>query len=239
MDGKFKELQQLPPCGRVPFAFTMRLAEATGSWPQVIRLISVASISKGVDMSEPKNVRCIGVASVVYSLWSSLRYKHLMQWQSSIFPPCLIGGLHGRNAEESEWQLSLDLHDNTSETLGIFLDRFKCFDLVIPQISLGIALRLGLPVNVHRAALGFYSQQVKFFKLGTAFGSRVMCSNSAVQGCSLSILMVNSMYAVFAKHVEGICPAISFRSFIDDAKFWTGADNENQLKHALSEAEQF
>ena len=240
LDGwQVRELHQLPACGWIPFAFVMRLAEATGKWPQSMKLISVASISKGVDMSEPKNVRCIGVASVVYSLWSSLRYKHLTNWQASVFPPSLIGGLSGRSAEESEWQLSLDLHDAASEKLTIFLDRFKCFDLVIPQVGLGIALRLGMPPHVHRAALGFYSDQVKFFKLGTAFGPRVLCSNSAVQGCSLCMLLVNSMYAVFAKFLEDSCPATSFRSFVDDAKIWSSVGNERELKRALLEAEHF
>ena len=156
-----------------------------------------------------------------------------------MFPPSLIGGISGRNAEESEWQLSLDLQDESSEYLAVFLDRFKCFDLVIPQVSLGIASKLGLPSHIHRAALGFYDQQVKFFKLGSAFGRRVMSANSAVKGCSLSILMVNCMYAVFSKHVEAVCPSIAFRSFVDDAKFWALTRHDEHQKMALSEAEQF
>ena len=82
-------------------------------------------------MPTPKNIRCIGIASVIYSLWSSLRYRHLAQWQASVFPPSLIGGICGRNGDESEWLLSMDLHSEHSDTMALFLDRFKCFDMVI------------------------------------------------------------------------------------------------------------
>ena len=240
LDGwKVAELQHLPPSGWIPFALVMKVAEATGVWPAALRLVSIASISKGVDMSSPKNIRCIGIASVIYSLWSSLRFRHLMQWQAAVFPPSLIGGISARSGDDSEWLLSMDLHNDHSDTMALFLDRFKCFDLVIPQVSLGIARRLGLPEHVYRAALGFYSNQTKFFKLGSAFGRRVLASNSAVQGCSMSIVMINSAYAVFATVLNNVCPSISFRSFIDDAKFWTPENNRGELANALSCVEQF
>ena len=240
LDGwKVAELQHLPPSGWIPFALVMKVAEATGVWPAALRLVSIASISKGVDMSSPKNIRCIGIASVIYSLWSSLRFRRLMQWQAAVFPPSLIGGISARSGDDSEWLLSMDLHNDHSDTMALFLDRFKCFDLVIPQVSLGIARRLGLPEHVYRAALGFYSNQTKFFKLGSAFGRRVLASNSAVQGCSVSIVMINSAYAVFATVLNNVCPSISFRSFIDDAKFWTPENNRGELANALSCVEQF
>ena len=63
LDGRrVSELQQLPPSGWIGFAFTMRLAEAVGTWPQALKAVAVSSISKGLTMTEPKNVRCIGVA---------------------------------------------------------------------------------------------------------------------------------------------------------------------------------
>ena len=98
---------------------------------------------------------------------------------------------------------------------------------------------MGLPEQVYRAALGFYSSQVKLFKLGNAFGRRVLSSNSAVQGCSLSILMVNTVYAVFASHVQDIAPSVAFRSFIDDAKMWTSEACQDELATALAAAESF
>ena len=51
--------------------------------------------------------------------------------------------------------------------------------------------------------------------------------------------MVNTMYAVFARHITEIAPSVSFRSFIDDAKMWTCEQSVDDLARALSAAEDF
>ena len=242
LDGwKVAELHQLPPCGWIGFAFTMRLAEATHVWPKALKVVAISSISKGLSMTSPENVRCIGVAPLIYSLWSSLRFKHLREWQSAICPPSLVGGLSGRSADVSEWEFSLDVLGAGGESrwTSILLDRFKCFDLLLPKVGFGVAVRLGMPPHIANAALNFYENQYKFFKLGSAFGDRVLYSNSAVQGCSMSILIVNTLYSVFANHLVVTAPIVEFRSFIDDAKFWAPSCEEAQLERAFQEAEAF
>ena len=192
-------------------------------------------------MTSPENVRCIGVAPVIYSLWSSLRFRHLREWQATICPPSLVGGICGRNSDVSEWEFSLDVLGANGEDrwTSILLDRFKCFDLLLPKVGFGIAARLGMPTHIANAALNFYENQHKFFKLGSAFGDRVLYSNSAVQGCSMSILIVNTLYSVFANHLELVSPIVQFRSFIDDAKFWAPTRDEAQLRVAFQEVEEF
>ena len=56
---------------------------------------------------------------------------------------------------------------------------------------------------------GFIVNKTSFFKLGSAKGSRVMSTNSTVQGCSLSILMVNSLYSVLSDAVSQNSPQVS------------------------------
>ena len=36
----------------------------------------------------------------------------------------------------------------------------------------------------------------------------------------MSILIVNTLYSVFANHLVVTAPIVEFRFFIDDAKFW-------------------
>ena len=43
----------------------------------------------------------------------------------------------------------------------------------------------------------------KILKMGAAFGGRVLFANNAVQGCFSSIPIVDSLYIVFSKHLEG------------------------------------
>ena len=66
-----------------------------------------------------------------------------------------------------------------------------------------------------------------------------MSTNAAVQGCSLSILMVNSMYSVLAQHISTLTPDVHFASFIDDCKMWTVDQNPDQLKTVFAEPSGF
>ena len=220
------ELKCLPPCGWYPFMLVMKLAETTGVWPRVLRLVSVS-------------MRAIGVSSVVYSTWSSLRFKQLTPWHLKIAPSCLYGGLQCRKAADSELAFSDNMCHSDEDFCAVLIDRYKCFDLIIPAVALEIARLLGLPDPVFKAACGFYDNQVKIFKLGPFFGRRVMSTNAAVQGCSLSILMVNSMYSVLAQHISTLTPDVHFASFIDDCKMWTVDQNPDQLKTAFAELSGF
>ena len=76
---------------------------------------------------------------------------------------------------------------------------------------------------------GFIVNKTSFFKLGSAKGSRVMSTNSTVQGCSLSILMVNSLYSVLSDAVSQNSPQVSLSSCIDVCKVWGSARFESQL----------
>ena len=233
------ELKCLPPCGWYPFMLVMKLAESSGVWPQIVRLVSVSTISKGLGNFDPSLMRAIGVSSVVYSIWSSLRFRQLTTWHVRIAPPTLYGGLQKRKASDSELAFSTDVHGSEEEFCAVLVDRYKCFDLIIPKVALEIARALGLPQPIFRAACAFYDHQIKFFKIGAFFGRRVMSTNAAVQGCSLSILMINAMYSVLAHHVSGMTPEVQFASFVDDCKLWTINQNTEQLQIAFSELSAF
>ena len=92
-------------------------------------------------------MRAIGVSCVVYSLWSSVRFHHLSHWMNDVAPPGLLGGLPKRTTDLSEIQFSHTLHehdgDESQKAVAIFIDRLKCFDLVIPQVAIGIAKSVG------------------------------------------------------------------------------------------------
>ena len=205
----------------------------------VLKTISVSSISKGQGNSSPEVTRCIGVASVVYSIWSSLRFRQLTPWHLQICPPPLFGGLPGRSAQQSELSFSHELMEDPDAHLSIFVDRWKCFDLVIPELALDIAADLGMSPQVVVAAKGNYRDQSKFFKLGPFDGDSVMCSNSAVQACSLSIIMVNAMFAILTHHLQTVSPNVSLSSFIDDCKLWISQREHLQLQQAFSELQLF
>ena len=239
MDGwRYRDLKNLPPSGWVFFRLVATVAEAFGQWPAPVSCVSLATIPKGSStFLDVDNVRAIGVTSIVYSLWSTIRFSHVSDWMGKLAPVSLLGGIRGRDATETEIQLSLDFSHCVAkeEAVAVFIDRFKCFDLLIPQVSLHCARRLGLPEQVTRACLGFYANQTKFFKIAGFYGRKVMSTNSAVQGCSMSILMINCAYSVLTKHINSMTPQVSISTFIDDCKIWGPAVFENQVVDAFNE----
>ena len=153
------------------------------------------------------------------------------------FPNNLLGGIPNRQAFESELSLSLDFHENNfrDDPIAVFIDRTKCFDLILPELAMGLASSLGIPDQIFRATLAFYHHQVKIFKLGNAYGRKVMGTNAAVQGCSMSIIMVNSMYAILSAHLQRLYPKVSSACFIDDVKIWAKGLFSSDLEKAFNE----
>ena len=149
----------------------------------------------------------------------------------------LLGGIPNRQAFESELSLSLDFHENNfrDDPIAVFIDRTKCFDLILPELAMGLASSLGIPDQIFRATLAFYHHQVKIFKLGNAYGRKVMGTNAAVQGCSMSIIMVNSMYAILSAHLQRLYPKVSSACFIDDVKIWAKGLFSSDLEKAFNE----
>ena len=233
------ELLHLPPSGWIGFTMTMLLAEETGQWPLVLKFISLSAIGKGTDIKSPKDTRCIGVSSCVYSVWSGLRFRHLIPWMLRVFPSNIIGGVPERHMFESEAQLSLDIRDFQTEPLLVLLDRVKCFDRIVPAVAVFALNSLGLPPPIGVAIQGFYSNQVRIMKLGKAFGNRLIHGSSALQGCTLSILMVNGIFSVLMAHLNKTCPQVQATTFIDDMKVWAKRENIGMLQSALAETVEF
>ena len=67
----------------------------------------------------------------------------------------------------------------------------------------------------------------------------VMSTNAAVQGCSMSIIMVNSMFSVLAHHISAVSPSVSLANFIDDCKVWSSERHHGKLQEALNEIQSF
>ena len=237
-----KELKSLPICAWEAIALFYKLVEATGVWPASFKIISITAIPKGENDWTPDSTRAIAISSIFYSHWASTRFRHLSSWVSHIAPASLLGGLPKRSAVESEIGLSSELFESElfegEARMVIFIDRFKCFDLLMPRFCLALSQELGLPLQIAKAVNGFYHGQIKCFKLGQAFGDKVLHCNGVLQGCSFSVLFANLIFSVFAKHVDSIS-GVSFASFIDDTKIWAKLGDLPALIQATQDLSSF
>ena len=114
---------------------------------------------------------------------------------TQISPAALLGGLPNRNATASELSLSSELFEQEffegDARIVLFVDRLKCFDLLLPKFCFNLASELGIPSHIIKSVEGFYQGQFKCFKLGQAYGPRVVQTNGLVQGCAFSVLFAN------------------------------------------------
>ena len=105
-------------------------------------------------------------------------------------------------------------------------------------MSLGVAKTLGAPQSYPRCCPIFLCPSKKIH-IGKFYGSEVLSCNSAVQGCSFSVLMIHSMYAILARSIDRTFPDISIATFVDDAKNLDQSQPGGLLVDAFHFIEQF
>jgi hypothetical protein len=79
------EVQQLPLVFWKAFASIVAIAESGGGWPRVFGQMLISSIPKP-GPAVPLNCRGIGLASVFYSIYASVRYDNSMSWMLKMLP---------------------------------------------------------------------------------------------------------------------------------------------------------
>ena len=100
-------------------------------------------------------------------------------------------------ADTNEIELSLAVHDVSSplELIAVFLDRWKCCDLILPFAAVNVA-KVFLE-QVAKVTLRFYETRCKVFKLGNFLWQ----AGFVVQLCSsmrFYDFMMNTLYAVLS-----------------------------------------
>ena len=100
------------------------------------------------------------------------------------------------------------------------LSKNKNFDLHIPDLAFDILGAIGYPEVLVKAANSHYIGLQRFLRIGRAVGPSQEYSDPVIQGCSLSVLVTNAIYAVWTIHMECL-EHVSKATFIDDCKLWT------------------
>ena len=143
-----------------------------------------------------------------------------MLWQQSWIHDRQHGFCSGRSTTDAWYELALSIESsllNGSPLCGCFLDFEKAFDLVpLHEVVLPLAQRLGLPAGFCACLKNFYGNLVRFFKFGKGFGSALRADRGLVQGCPLSVVLVNMLVMVLFRAVDVTCPSATTRAYADD-----------------------
>ena len=92
---------------------------------------------------------------------------------------------------------------------GAGTDYVKCFDLIPQQISFRMAREFGLDPKPQLALEAMCQQLHRAFKINGALGSFFHATSGVLQGCAMSVLMINMLTTVWMRAVDELEGAIA------------------------------
>ena len=85
---------------------------------------------------------------------------------------------------------------------GALLDFAKCFDTLPQGILFRLAEEIGMPTRVLSPLRAMYGSLRRRFRLGASVGDEWQATNGILQGCPLSVFLLNALMAVWSRAVE-------------------------------------
>ena len=194
LDGwSLADLRSLPDRLLGWLADLLREVERLGKW--------LARLAEGYTALIPKegppgplNTRPFTVLSMVYRLWAGVRLVDAMAWQESWAHPTAFGFRPARSALDGAavTHVLLELCRLRGWAVaGMGIDYVKCFDLIPQAVVLALAFELGMDPGTCCALGAMYKQLRRAFKIAGALGLWLQATNSILQGCPLSVILVN------------------------------------------------
>ena len=103
---------------------------STDVWPFVTLLARGKCLEKG-EGSSPSKIRIVRVMSLLYTLYTSIRYEQTEEWRRQVMPESMKGARSGAHPHDVAWPLAVRIERAKAkgeQFAGCSLDRTKCFD---------------------------------------------------------------------------------------------------------------
>ncbi len=191
---------------------------------------------------DPLQKRLICLLPVFLLAYTGARFAQLQHWMQTTLPQNLFGAIKGRSMSSIHTSLRLQIDDAKTKQhhlCGIKIDKSKCFDRIVPQITGMLFLAFGLPAGLTTFFLQMYSNLKRHLSyLNWTSPVATTTTNGVVQGCSLSLIAINLNMAVWSLMVSRI-PNVIACAFIDDAYLWVKIQHKQLLFKAIEITEQW
>ena len=230
------ECQTLPlTFYRAVAKFFNQVEQGLRKLPQCLTNAKQVVLDKPMCDDHPLQKRILTILPVLLLCYTSLRFAQLQVWQTQTLPKELYGGVKGRRMTDAHSNIQLNIdHAKTSQNhiMGMKLDKAKCFDRLLPDITAALFLAFGLPQGLTKFFLQIYVG-LKRYMTYKQWTSKVpsTCANGLAQGCSLSLIAINLHMTVWTLMIQHL--PVSSSIFIDDSYLWTKVENERWLEEAM------
>ncbi|KAJ9449022.1 hypothetical protein DIPPA_23325 [Diplonema papillatum] len=224
VDGwRMAELKALPDPMLDALAELLNLVERTGEWPRALQTALVTMTPKGDD-NDPVKMRPITVTSCVYRLWACRRLKDIVTWQEGWIEDGQHGFRPGHRGEDPLMTMAMEIEYallSGDPLYGLSLDFSKCFDRVPHELTMRLMQELGLHERIMTPLRGIYGVLVRRFKLPLGVGDEFEVTNGILQGCPISVILINALLSIPMKAVKAEAPGLLTESYADDANLMT------------------
>ena len=191
------------------------LVESEGKWPSDLCWAGITLIPKG-EGGDPLSLRPITVTPIVYRIWAASRMRHSLSWQDK----WMERGQHGARSKHSTTdaltKISLEFERamlHNTPMFGVAVDLAKAFDNIPVEITFRLFEKLGIDSGLCTALRGMYTQLQRRFKIGAFVGESFRSTNGILQGCPLSVMLLNALMMVLHRVIQ---PHVMAESFVDD-----------------------
>ena len=204
-------------------------------FPKTLAAAKQVILDKPQSDDTPLQKRLITILPIFLLAYSGLRYNQLQEWQLQTLPPQLYGGIKTRKLTDvqNSIQLDIDVAKAKGDVIaGMKLDKSKCFDRLLPDVTAAIFLGFGLPQGFVRFFTQTYQNLHRYMAYKRWMSTiPTTCSNGLAQGCSISLLAINLHMAVWIIFVQRF--QVSAAAFIDDSYLWVKVQNICWLEKAV------
>jgi hypothetical protein len=171
------------------------------------------------DSGEALRQRPITLLSVIYRLWASTRVKDLIQWQENWIQACQGGFRPKHGPEQMVFKTALEIEAallNDDPWCGIHFDYKKCYDQIPWQLVTYLADTMQMSNRIKNPTQLMNQTVYRRFKNGHGLGKRWKSTNGLLQGCPLSVVILNMIVQVWARALSIEIPEAIGRAFADD-----------------------
>lgn len=226
-----KDLKALPRAILEYLVLFYELVEATGEWPQALQCAAVTLIPKG-EGAEPLDQRPLSVMPVVYRIWAAIYVRKLLPWQEKWIHRSQHGCRAKHSTSDAILRTALGLEQamlDGEDLCGAALDFSKAFDNIPIAIALRLLRELGLPDEILGPLTAMYANLERRFKIRGSVGEAFRATNGIMQGCPLSVLLLNAIVSVLTRVLEAHVPDIAAASYVDDITLQVRAAEKLQV----------
>lgn len=216
-------------------AFFQKVEQQERNLPQLCTMGRQVLLDKS-GKTTPLDKRLICLLPNFLIAYTSLRFRHLVKWQQQVMPMQIVGAVKGRKMAQIAGEIQISLDNSRVQNcpiIGAKLDKSKAFDRLIPSVSGMLMLALGIPSTIVVFFLSMYQSMTRYTSYLQWTGATACTqANGLVQGCSMSLIAMNSHMAIWSCMMSTL--QIQSRSFIDDSYIWTTLQNQQALEQAIA-----